>query len=132
MAVGNHDTQSEPTMRYLITFCLLISTGFCLLLFSGCISSKTIDAIAKEVATKIIEPPFELVSSTVAFQQKNGRWPNDYAELRSFAASDNGATLTNYDRVDFTSKPDGSVAILAIGPGMTNQMTLSLPKKTQP
>lgn len=67
----------------------------------------------------------------MAFQRMNGRWPDDYAELRSFNASEGGLALTNYDRVDFTQKPDGSLEICAVAPSMTNQMTLRLTDEAQ-
>jgi hypothetical protein len=112
-------------------FCLLVFIGLCLMASSGCISSKTSNAIAEVLVAKIFEPPLELTVSTMAFQRKSGRWPNDYAELRSFTASESGASLTNYNRVDFIQKPDGSLAIFAVGSAMTNQMTLSVPKESQ-
>ena len=87
--------------------------------------------VAAKAIEMAIEPAFELAFATEKFQEKNGRWPNDFAELRSFVVTEKGASLTNYDRVDFTPKSDGSVAVLAIGPGITNQMTLTAPKKSR-
>lgn len=121
-------------MRKEATFGLLVLIGLCQLASSGCISHKAGETIGSIVVAKameqVFEAPMELTTSTLAFQQKNGRWPNDYAELRSFAATNTGASLTNYDRVDFTSKPDGSVAILAVAPGVSNRMTLSITNKS--
>jgi hypothetical protein len=97
----------------------------------GCISSKTSNAIADVLVARIVAPPLELSVSTMAFQRKHGRWPGDYAELRSFTASENGSALTNYDRVDFTQKADGRLEIYAVAPGMTNQMTLRLTDEGQ-
>ncbi len=118
-------------MRHSITFCLLLFTGFCLLASAGCISSKTSDAIGNVLVAKIFEPQFQLTASTMAFQRKSGRWPVDYAELQSFAGSEMGMSLMNYDRVDFTQNTDGGLAILAVGSGITNRMTLSAPKEAQ-
>ena len=118
-------------MRQFATFSLLALIGFCLIASSGCISSKTSNAIADVIIAKTIVPPMELSLSTMAFQRKNGRWPGDYAELCSFAASETGSALTNYDRVDFTQKADGSLEIYATAPSMTNQMTLHLTDESQ-
>ena len=102
---------------------------------TGCISSKTSnplpEAFGEAFVMKVFAPPLELGFSTKTFQQENGRWPADYAELRSFTASNGDPALTNYDRVDFTQKPDGSVEILAVAPNVTNQMTLRLPDENQ-
>jgi hypothetical protein len=116
---------------YLATHRLLTLIGLCLLTSSGCISNKTANAIADVVVAKIVAPPMELSVSTLAFQQKNGRWPDDYAELRSFATSETGLTLTNYDRVDFKQEADGSLEIYAVAPSMTNRMTLRLTDSSQ-
>ena len=117
------------------TFFLLVLIGICPLIFGGCISRKAGESIGTIVVAKAMEQAFEpaldLAISTEKFEEQNRRWPNDYAELRSFNAANSGVSLTNYDRVDFTPKPDGSVGILAIAPGMTNQMTLSVPRKDQ-
>ena len=110
---------------------LLALMGLCLMTSTGCISSKTSNAIAEILVAKIVAPPLELSVSTMAFQRKNGRWPGDYAELRSFAGSETNSALTNYDRVDFTQKPDGSLEIYAVAPSMTNQMTLRLTDKSR-
>jgi len=97
-------------LRHFATYSLLALIGFPLMTSTGCISSKTSNAIAEalvtNLVTKAVTPLMELTVSTLAFQRKNGRWPSDYAELRSFTASETGSTLTNYDRVDFTQKAD--------------------------
>ena len=119
-------------MRHFATFSLLTWMGLCLMTSTGCISSKTSNAIADVLVAKIVAPPLELSVSTMAFQRKHGRWPSDYAELRSFnACSETGSALTNYDRVDFTQKADGSLEIYAVAPSMTNQMTLRLTEENQ-
>ena len=111
-------------MRCFATPGLLVSIGCCLIASAGCMSSKTSNALADVVVTKMLAPQMELTVSTTAFKQETGRWPTNYGELRSFTATGIGCPLTNYDRVDFTQKADGSVGIYAVGSGMTNQMTL--------
>ncbi len=111
-------------MRCFQTLSLLLSLGFCLIPSAGCMSSKNSNALADALFDKVLAPPIELTVSTMAFQKQNGRWPTNYAELRSFTATGIGCPLTNYDRVDFAQKVDGSVDIYAVGPYMTNQMTL--------
>jgi hypothetical protein len=118
-------------VRHYATYILLALIGLGLLTFTGCICSQTSNALTEVLITKIVAPPLELSVSTMAFQRKNGRWPNDYTELRSFAASESGSALTNYDRVDFTQKADGSLEVYAVAPGMTNQMTLRLTEASQ-
>jgi hypothetical protein len=118
-------------MRPFATNSLLALIGLCLMTSTGCISSKISKAIAEAVVAKIVAPLLELSVSTMAFQRKHGRWPDDYAELRSFTASESGSALTNYDRVDFTQKADGSLEIYAVAPNMTNQMTLRLTGESQ-
>ena len=118
-------------VRPFATYSLLVLIGLCLMTSTGCISSKTSNAIAEILLAKIVGPPLELSASTMAFQRKQSRWPVDYAELRSFTASETGSVLTNYDRVEFTQKADGSLEIYAVTPSMTNQMTLRLTDESQ-
>jgi hypothetical protein len=60
------------------------------------------------------------------FQRENGRWPTNYVELSSFTNFDHRRALTNYSRIDFNQKKDGSIEIYAVALGLTNQMTLTL------
>jgi hypothetical protein len=122
-------------VRHQPTFGLLALIGSCLITSGGCISSKNFnalgDAIAETIVTKMLVPQMELAASTIAFQRMNERWPSDYAELRSFTATEGGSTLTNYDKVEFIQKADGSLEICAIAPGMTNRMILGLPDESR-
>jgi hypothetical protein len=111
-------------MRRFATTSSLALIGICVIACTSCMSSKTSNALGEAILTRMLAPQIELTVSTTVFQRENGRWPTNYAELRSFSAAGTGSALTNYDRVDFTQKADGSLGIYSVGPGMTNQMTL--------
>ncbi len=120
---------SDTTIRHPASWFLLVLAGFSLISSSGCMSSKSSDAIADALAyaivTQMVAPQVELSISTMAFQKQHGRWPSDYAELCSFASA-TGSALTNYTKVDFTQKVDGSLEVYAMARNMTNRMTLNL------
>src|ERR1043165_3773233 len=101
-------------MRIVPALCIVVVLGLLLVaartyLFTGKIVAKAIDA------------PMELGNAVASFKVNMGRWPQDYAELRSSAF---GLALTNYSHVDFTQNADGTLGINAIGPGLTNQITV--------
>jgi hypothetical protein len=83
------------------------------------------------VVEQAIGPTLELSLATTTFHGMKGRWPNDYIELRSFTEAQLGVMLTNYDRVDFTPRPDGTVGIRAVNANQTNEMTLTAGQETR-
>ena len=73
-----------------------------------------------------------LQDQTIKFQQVNKRWPTNYNDLVVFMKQ----TITNfipesYDRIDFTTKPEGNLEILVYvaNTGFTNHMTLKTSSK---
>ena len=55
------------------------------------------------------------------FESAKKRWPKDYEELTAFMKQmDNTFSPSLYDRIDFTTKLDGSLEIQIIDSGMTN------------
>lgn len=98
----------------------------CIATCTGCLSERASSGIANAIVAQVIAPPTELAVSVINFSRENGRWPTNYIELTSSAKSDHRLALTNYDRVDFNQKKDGSIEIYAVAPGVTNQMTLTL------
>jgi hypothetical protein len=73
-----------------------------------------------------------LQDQVIAFQQANKRWPRDYDDLASFMKQ----SVTNfvpesYDRIDFTTKPDGNLEIdvYVFNSGATNRITLKTPSE---
>ena len=64
--------------------------------------------------------------ATAAFKRKNGRWPNDYAELTNFVNQSEGyLQLADYDQVRFTKMGEGDLTIECIGQGRTNLLGFS-------
>ena len=68
-----------------------------------------------------------LQDQTTKFQQVNKRWPTNYDDLAVFMKQ----AITNfipesYDRIDFTTKPDGNLEILVYvaNAGFTNHIIL--------
>ena len=62
-----------------------------------------------------------LATCVNTFESAKKRWPKDYEELTAFMKQvDNKFEPTSYDRIDFTTKPDGSLEIQVIDSGMTN------------
>jgi hypothetical protein len=71
-----------------------------------------------------------LKDQVIAFHQAEKRWPSDYAELVAFMKQSNNTFIpTTYDRIDFTTKPDGNLEIAVFDSGMTNRITLKAPHK---
>jgi hypothetical protein len=110
--------------------CLLVIAAVFSATITGCISRHAVNGVASAVAdavvTQALMPPLELALSARSFQQGHGRWPTNYAELSSFTRFTHGSALPNYDRVNFSEQPDGSLEIVAFASGVSNRMTLSL------
>jgi hypothetical protein len=72
-----------------------------------------------------------LKDQVTAFQQAEKRWPRDYDELVAFMRQSNSKFVpTSYDRIDFTTKPDGNLEIVvyAFDSGFTNHLTFKAPQ----
>jgi len=113
-------------MPRITKYTLLGLVGVCVALFTGCISHDFGSAVATAAVSQAIAPTIELSLSASNFRQATQRWPTNYAELSAFLKqSGDGVQLRQYDRVDFTENSDGSLAIYAVAPGLTNRMTLT-------
>jgi hypothetical protein len=107
---------------------------------TSCISGldKESDLIAKSA----IATPAELMFYTDAFKGQNGRWPNNYSELASFARNsfyqqtNEPPPLEYCQWADFTELTNGSVQIryVVIAPTIqpqTNQIIVEPPKSAE-
>ncbi len=68
-----------------------------------------------------------LKDQVTAFQQAEKRWPRDYDELIAFMRQSKSKFVpTSYDRIDFTTKPDGNLEIVVyvFASGFTNHIIL--------
>src|SRR6266436_5331107 len=100
-------------------------------LVSGCTTpSKTndnLDSALSSMYSRTHAPIFDvfmlkygstdLLYDCTSFRRKNGRWPNDYAEL---------STLVEYERVDMRPLADGSLEVCYVRPGQTNETKFTL------
>ena len=113
-------------MRPIAKYPLLGLVGICIAFFTGCISDRVSSTLAEAMVNQVIAPPIELSLSAYQFQKATQRWPTNYAELSAFSKqSGDGVQLRQYDRVDFTENPDGSLEVYAVTPGLTNRMTIT-------
>lgn len=72
---------------------------------------------------------FDVVYCSSSFLNKNGRWPNNFAELSSFIEQSNGYLfLSNYGQVNLNPRPDDSLEIIYLKPGQTNEHRFILPR----
>lgn len=72
-----------------------------------------------------------LKNQVTRFQQAEKRWPRDYDDLVAFMKQSNSQFVpTSYDRIDFTTKPDGNLEIVVyiFDSGFTNHITLKAPQ----
>jgi len=101
--------------------------------FSGCMSPRAARELGSALGEALAAPfngSQELAYATAAFQRKNGRWPKDYAELSNFVAhSDGFLVLSQYDRVDFSERPQGRLLIAFVPHGQTNQVSFTFSPK---
>ena len=113
-------------MPHFTKYALLGLVGGCVVLFTGCISDRVGSTLADAMISQAIAPTIEFSLSVSKFRQATQRWPKNYEELSAFSQkSGDGAQPRRYDRVDFTENSNGSLAIYAVAPGLTNQMTLT-------
>lgn len=71
-----------------------------------------------------------LKDQVTAFHQANNRWPTNYDDLAvCMKRSISNFVPVSYDRIDFTTKPDGSLEIIVyvFKSGFTNHITLKAP-----
>src|SRR6266536_6071398 len=67
----------------------------------------------------------DLIGPAVAFRHSHQRWPTNYIELSPLVEQYGGkAQARQYDRVDLTELPDGSLEIYSVAHGQTNRITL--------
>jgi len=67
----------------------------------------------------------DLIGPAVAFRHTHQRWPKNYTELSPLVEQTDGkAQARQYDRVDLTELPDGSLEIYSVAHGQTNRITL--------
>jgi len=68
-----------------------------------------------------------LIYTTLSFENKIGRWPNDYAELTNYIQQSNGYLLPgDYQQVKFEAKTNGDLKVRFISPGQTNETIFKL------
>lgn len=68
-----------------------------------------------------------LLYTTASFANKNGRWPNDYAELTNYVQQSNGyLILDDYQAVKFATQTNGGLEVRFISPGQTNETKFKL------
>ena len=64
----------------------------------------------------------DLLYTSTSFRNKEGRWPNDYAELLAFVKQSNGyLVLGNYERVNLKPLPKTGLEVRYIRAGHTNE-----------
>jgi L-ascorbate metabolism protein UlaG (beta-lactamase superfamily) len=74
----------------------------------------------------------ELIGPAVTFRQTHQRWPRNYTELSPLLERVGGkAQARQYDRVDLTELPDGSLEIYSVAHGQTNRITLPFKETNQ-
>ena len=110
-------------------------------LVSGCTTpSKTndnLDSALSSMYSRTYAPIFDvfmlkygstdLLYDCTSFRRKNGRWPNDYAELSTLVKQSDGyLTLGEYERVDMRPLADGSLEVCYVRPGQTNETKFTL------
>jgi hypothetical protein len=65
----------------------------------------------------------DLLYCSASFQNKNGRWPNNYPELQSFVKESNGYLLLgDYQQVDLTPLANGGLELAYVRTGATNKV----------
>jgi hypothetical protein len=109
-------------------------------LVSGCTTpSKTNDNLDSFLSSMISRnaPMFDvlmlkhgsidLLYDCTSFRHKNGRWPNDYAELSTFVKQSNGyLTLGEYELVELRPLADGSLEVCYVRHGQTEETKFTL------
>jgi hypothetical protein len=67
-----------------------------------------------------------LATCVNTFHLAKKQWPTNYEELANFMKqSDSKFEPTSYDRIDFKTKPDGSLEIYVFSSGVTNCITFN-------
>ncbi len=79
----------------------------------------------KEASGQVVGGALDLIGPAVAFRHTHQRWPTNYTELSPLVEQFGGkAQARQYDRVDLTELPDGSLEIYSVAHGQTNRITL--------
>ena len=86
----------------------------------------------KEASVQVVGGALDLIGPAVAFRHTHKRWPNNYMELSPLVEQSAGkAQARQYDRVDLTELPDGSLEIYSVAHGQTNRITLPFEETNQ-
>ena len=96
------------------------------LIFKHSLLVKTAPNInEKENPDQVGGGALDLIGPAVAFRHTHQRWPKNYTELSPLVEQTDGkAQARQYDRVDLTELPDGSLEIYSVAHGQTNRITL--------
>ena len=85
-----------------------------------------------EKPVQVVGGALDLIGPAVAFRQTHKRWPTNYVELSPLVEQSGGkAQARQYDRVDLTELPDGSLEIYSVAHGQTNRITLPFKETNQ-
>ena len=85
-----------------------------------------------EKPVQVVGGALDLIGPAVAFRQTHKRWPTNYVELSPLVEQSGGkAQARQYDRVDLTELPDGSLEIYSEAHGRTNRITLPFKETNQ-
>ena len=105
-----------------------------MLIFKHSLLVKTAPNInEKENPDQVGGGALDLIGPAVAFRQTHKRWPKNYIELSPLVEQSGGkAQASQYDRVDLTELPDGSLEIYSVAHGQTNRVTLPFKEPFQP
>ena len=97
-----------------------------MLIFKHSLLVKTAPNInEKENPDQVGGGALDLIGPAVAFRHTHQRWPKNYTELSPLVEQTDGkAQARQYDRVDLTELPDGSLEIYSVAHGQTNRITL--------
>ncbi len=88
--------------------------------------------IEKENLGQGVRGALDLIGPVVAFRHTHQRWPKNYTELSPLLEQSGGkAQARQYDRVDLTELPDGSLEIYTVAHGQTNRITLPFKESDQ-
>ena len=90
------------------------------------------DINVKQDAGQVVGGALDLIGPAVAFRNTHQRWPTNYVELSPLVEQSGGKEKARqYDRVDFTELPEGSLEIYSVANGQTNRITLPFKETNQ-